>query len=212
MTMMKWIVSGTLCAGLAACGDGADLGDSAFQSSLTAFESQSQIAALVNGTSDGTSASFATLTTQGAATYTGPVAINLGDTPLLGENILGEPVLNDPDLLGSANIRTAFTDTGATLDGDFTNFVGSDGSEYGGALALTNGVIGGSPVSDGTEASAVVSGTLTGDGAGAGSYSANVRGDISTDAQNILLRGRNADGQAGRDFVLTAAGTIPVTQ
>lgn len=215
MTMMKWIASGTMCAGLAACGDGADLGDTAFQSSLTAFEGQSQIAALLTEDGIGPSADFATLVTQGAATYEGPVAINLGSTPLIGENILGEPVLNDPDLLGSANIRTAFTDTGATLDGDFTNFVGSDGEEYGGALALSNGTISGSSAvfgSGGTEATARVAGTLTGTGEGAGTYSANVDGRVSEDAQNILLNGQNVDGEAGRDFVFTAAGTIPATQ
>jgi len=118
-------------------------------------------------------------------------------------------------LLGNANIRTAFTDTGATLDGDFTDFVGSDGAEYDGGLALSGGTISGASAlfgGGGTAATAVVSGTLTGTGAGAGDYNATIDGRISEDAQNILLNGQNVDGQAGRDFVFTAAGTIQATE
>jgi len=148
MTFIKWIISGTACASLMACGEGVVLGDTA------------------------------TLLAQGAATYTGPVAINLGDTPLISENILDQPVLNDPDLLGNANIRTAFTETGATLDGDFTDFVGSDGAEYDGGLALSGGTISGASAlfgGGGTAATAVVSGTLTGTGAGSGDSAGTIQ-------------------------------------
>lgn len=215
MAQVKTILSATACVAVIACGDGADIAENTFQTRQVAFESQEQIVSLLTGEGVGPTADFATLVTQGAATYEGPVAINLGTSPLIGENILGEPTLNQPDLLGEANMRTAFTDTGATLEGDFANFVGRDGAEYGGGLTLTNGTISGSSSvfgSGGTEATARVSGTLTGTGEGAGTYSASVDGRISEDAQNILLNGQNIDGEAGRDFVFTAAGTIPAAQ
>ena len=209
MNMTKWILGSAALTGLVACGDGADVASSAFDANFLELSTQSQVVALIDGTSTGATADFATLTAQGAATYEGPVAINFDDTTLVSESITGTTTLNDPDLLGRANIRTAFDDEGATLDGDFTSFTGSDGTEYAGTLALAEGRINSSfDGSGGTVGSAIVRGTLTGDGDGDGVYQAGVRGEISEDGSEILLRGSNVDGEAGRDFIFTAAGAL----
>jgi hypothetical protein len=212
MNMMNWVLGGVALAGLAACGDGVDVTASAFETNLTTFAAQSQVAALVDGSSTGGTASYATLVAQGAATYTGPVAINLDDTALLGETLTGETELNTPDLLGAANIRTAFGDTGGTVEGEFTDFVGNDGIEYSGSLVLDGGGIGSSfDGSGGTTGNATVGGALTGAGDGAGVYTARVGVSVSEDGSDVLIRGGNVDGEPGRDFIFTAAGTIETT-